>query len=277
MSLRQDHRGTLWIGTMDERREEARRRDGRIESIAGEARRPARPQRRGHHDDLRDAHRTALDRHARRRRQCARSRRRALVRQLPFGRTVPARSAPPTSPRSPRIAAATCGSAPTAADSIWRVPTARWSKCSATIPTIRGSLPVNTVYALAVDAQDRVWVGTDGGGPRRGCSDRRRPGSIRFETISRAQGLSSDTVYGVLADARGRIWLSGNAGLMRYDPRDAGGQDLSPRARPAGRGVRLRRLLPPARRPAVLRRSRRVQHLRSLAADARPASRRAWR
>ncbi|HWG32395.1 MAG TPA: two-component regulator propeller domain-containing protein [Steroidobacteraceae bacterium] len=81
------------------------------------------------------------------------------------------------------------------------------------------SLPVNTVYAVTVDAEDRVWVGTDGGGLVRVSGSGAAPDSIRFETISRAEGLSSDTVYGVLADASGRIWLSGNAGLTRYDPR----------------------------------------------------------
>jgi len=80
------------------------------------------------------------------------------------------------------------------------------------------SLPVNTVYAVTVDAQDRIWLGTDGGGLVKVLGTGGDPDSIRFETIARAQGLSSDTVYGVLADASGRIWLSGNAGLMRYDP-----------------------------------------------------------
>src|SRR4029450_10651560 len=43
------------------------------------------------------------------------------------------------------------------------------------------------------------------------------PDTIRFQTVSREQGLSSDTIYGVLADG-GHIWLSGPAGLMRYEP-----------------------------------------------------------
>ena len=65
--------------------------------------------------------------------------------------------------------------------------------------------------------------------------------SIRFEVFARAQGLSSDTIYGVVPDAAGGIWLSGNAGLMRFDPDDPRRQDLPPRARPAGRGVLVRR------------------------------------
>ena len=80
------------------------------------------------------------------------------------------------------------------------------------------TLPVNTVYAVAVDARDRIWVGTDGGGLAQVIGSAAAPNSIRFETVSRTQGLSTDTIYGVLADASGRIWLSGNAGLVRYDP-----------------------------------------------------------
>ncbi len=80
------------------------------------------------------------------------------------------------------------------------------------------TLPANTVYALAIDSRDRVWVATDGGGLARVLGAALSPESIRFQTIGREQGLSSDTIYGVLPDAGGGIWLSGNAGLMRYEP-----------------------------------------------------------
>jgi signal transduction histidine kinase/ligand-binding sensor domain-containing protein/CheY-like chemotaxis protein len=79
------------------------------------------------------------------------------------------------------------------------------------------TLSANTVYALAIDAQDRIWVGTDGGGLVRVVGSANSPDSIRFQTMSREQGLSSDTIYGVVVDA-GHIWLSGTAGLMRYEP-----------------------------------------------------------
>jgi signal transduction histidine kinase/ligand-binding sensor domain-containing protein/CheY-like chemotaxis protein/HPt (histidine-containing phosphotransfer) domain-containing protein len=81
------------------------------------------------------------------------------------------------------------------------------------------SLPANTVYSLAVDTQGRVWIATDGGGLALVTGSASAPDSIRFELISRNEGLSSDTVYGVLPDTAGQIWLSGNAGLMRVDPK----------------------------------------------------------
>jgi len=85
-------------------------------------------------------------------------------------------------------------------------------------PSDPTSMPSNTVYGLEVDGEGRVWIGTDGGGLARVIGSAASPDSIRFEVVSREQGLSSDTIYGVLSDSQGHIWLSGNAGLMRFDP-----------------------------------------------------------
>jgi signal transduction histidine kinase/ligand-binding sensor domain-containing protein/CheY-like chemotaxis protein/HPt (histidine-containing phosphotransfer) domain-containing protein len=79
------------------------------------------------------------------------------------------------------------------------------------------TLPANTVYALAVDQDGHVWAATDGG-LARVVDPAAAPESIEFKVLSRAEGLSSDVLYGVVPDARGRLWLSGNAGLMRLDP-----------------------------------------------------------
>jgi signal transduction histidine kinase/ligand-binding sensor domain-containing protein/CheY-like chemotaxis protein/HPt (histidine-containing phosphotransfer) domain-containing protein len=80
------------------------------------------------------------------------------------------------------------------------------------------ALPANTVYALAIDVQDRVWVATDGGGLALVMGSATSPESIHFRVITHDDGLSSDTIYGVVPDASGRLWLSGNAGLVRYEP-----------------------------------------------------------
>ena len=85
-------------------------------------------------------------------------------------------------------------------------------------PADPASLPSNTVYALEVDGEGRIWVATDEGGLARVVGSGASPDSIRFEAVSREEGLSSDTIYGALSDAQGRIWLSGNAGLMRFSP-----------------------------------------------------------
>ena len=80
------------------------------------------------------------------------------------------------------------------------------------------SLPVNIVYAISIDGSGRVWVATDGGGLVQVVGSANAPDKIRFDAVTRAQGLTSDTVYGVVPDAAGSLWLSGNSGLVRYDP-----------------------------------------------------------
>ena len=80
------------------------------------------------------------------------------------------------------------------------------------------SFPVNTVYAISVDAAGRVWVATDGGGLVRVVGSAAQPNQIRFDAVTRTQGLTSDTVYGIVPDAQGGLWLSVNSGLVRYDP-----------------------------------------------------------
>jgi diguanylate cyclase (GGDEF)-like protein len=86
-------------------------------------------------------------------------------------------------------------------------------------PDVPTSLSANAVYAIAVDADGRIWVATDSGGLNLIHGSSAAPESIRFENLSRAEGLSSDTIYSVLVDPAGRLWMSGNSGLMRYDPR----------------------------------------------------------
>ncbi len=85
-------------------------------------------------------------------------------------------------------------------------------------PNDTASLAVNVIYGVTVDARDRVWVATDGGGLAQVIGSSAAPEQIRFKTLMREQGLSSDTLYGIVADNAGSLWLSGNAGLMRFDP-----------------------------------------------------------
>jgi signal transduction histidine kinase/ligand-binding sensor domain-containing protein/CheY-like chemotaxis protein/HPt (histidine-containing phosphotransfer) domain-containing protein len=82
------------------------------------------------------------------------------------------------------------------------------------------SLPANSIYALTVTADGTVWATTDGGGLVRIDGDPASPADIRFRALAHAEGLD-DTLYGVVADPAGRLWVSGNAGLARVDPATA--------------------------------------------------------
>ena len=85
-------------------------------------------------------------------------------------------------------------------------------------PKSPASLPSNSIYAIVVDAKERVWLATNAGGLVRVVGAADSLDTIRFEAITRAEGLSSDTLYGIVPDVTGHLWLSGNAGLVRYDP-----------------------------------------------------------
>ena len=126
------------------------------------------------------------------------------------------------------------------------------------------SLSADTIYSILVDDTGGVWIGTRGGGLDRVLQSRAtRRRSLRFANISEAQGLPNNTVYGLRADGTGNIWISTNFGLARLDPRTERHPALPPAARPAGRGIQLRRALSRSQRQAVLRRRRRLQFVLS--------------
>ena len=74
------------------------------------------------------------------------------------------------------------------------------------------SVPEGTIYALHLDAQGALWLGT----MRRGLArfDRRTGRVTRTYTAS-ASGLPDNTVYAIQAGASGELWLSTNLGLAR--------------------------------------------------------------
>jgi signal transduction histidine kinase/ligand-binding sensor domain-containing protein/CheY-like chemotaxis protein/HPt (histidine-containing phosphotransfer) domain-containing protein len=215
MSLRQDRRGALWIGTMGSGLK-VLERDGRIESI------PVQP------GDPRSLSAAGIM-------TIFESRSGAIwvgtfggganvldpatrsVRQLPYGSAPGAVSAADvTAIAEDGRGNLWLGTAGGGLDLVRADGTVL--KVFSNDPADPSSLPSNTVYALAVDHDGHVWAATDGGGVARVVDPAAAPDAIEFEVLSRAEGLSSDTLYGIVPDAEGRIWLSGNAGLMRLDP-----------------------------------------------------------
>ena len=195
--------GTLWIGTMESGLQTARRgRTARVHS-ACKAGDPHSLSAAGIMTHLRGAQRTDLDRHPWRRRECARSGERADP-SAALWRRAPARSAAPTSRRSPRMRSG----------NLW-------------IGTDGGGLDLarpdgSVIKVFRHDprrsrhaaGQHRVCAG--GRCPRiasgweptaaawRRCSapplPRRRSAS---SVVTREEGLSSDTIYGVRGGCRG--------------------------------------------------------------------------
>ena len=135
-----------------QRTEETHAATAEIESIPVKRRRPAQPERRRHHDDFRGAHRAAVDRHARRRRERARSRDGA-------GPPAAVRTSMPGAVSSANVTAI----AEDRGGNFWigtdggGLDLARADGTVVKVfrhdPDDPASFPVNTVYALAVDAR----------------------------------------------------------------------------------------------------------------------------
>lgn len=215
MSLRQDHLGTLWVGTLAGGLKKITA-DGRVESIPVQAGDPRATSAAGIMTIVETrggqiwigtfgGGANVLDPAT------------GTIRQLPFGPDQPgAVSAAEVS----SIAEDTLGNLWIGTMNGLNLAGAdgRVRKVFHHHPHDKQSLPANSIYAVTIDAQDRVWIGTEGGGLAQVIGSADAPDSIRFKTITRAEGLSSDTLYGIVADEAGDLWLSGNTGLMRFDP-----------------------------------------------------------
>ncbi len=86
-------------------------------------------------------------------------------------------------------------------------------------PAQEDALPASFVTAVLTDREQRVWVGTYGGGVSllQPGGDSKRP---RFRQITTVQGLPDDNINALLEDADGVVWASTDGGLARIDPRN---------------------------------------------------------
>lgn len=73
-----------------------------------------------------------------------------------------------------------------------------------------GGLKTNTVICLYKDSQERLWIGTDGGGLYQ--YDRKKHA---FVAKSGEYGIPGDMVASIEEDAKGNLWLGTNEGLIK--------------------------------------------------------------
>jgi len=78
-------------------------------------------------------------------------------------------------------------------------------------PNDTNSLSNNTVLSIYQDHQDRIWVGTYGGGLNLLIK-----GNQTFKCYTEENGLANNSIYGVLEDNQGELWISTNYGLSKY-------------------------------------------------------------
>lgn len=85
-------------------------------------------------------------------------------------------------------------------------------------PTDRRALPGRNVVAMLIDRENRLWVGTFGGGLAM-MTGRDATGRWRFRRIDVAQGLPHMNVDSLQMDGSGTIWAGTDDGLARIDPK----------------------------------------------------------
>lgn len=79
------------------------------------------------------------------------------------------------------------------------------------------ALPAHMIKALLVDRQNRLWVGTYGGGLAM-MTGRAADGSPRFHRFGLADGLPHLNIDALEMDGTGMIWAATDDGLARIDP-----------------------------------------------------------
>ncbi len=82
---------------------------------------------------------------------------------------------------------------------------ATWANCN-----LPGEGPALNVNALAIDARDRLWAGTEEGGVSVWEGD-------RWRTYTTDDGLPSNKIYGLTVDAAGNVWAATWEGVAKFD------------------------------------------------------------
>lgn len=66
----------------------------------------------------------------------------------------------------------------------------------------------NYISSLFIDTNNKLWIGTEGGGLNRYIEK-----TNNFSSITETQGLPNNYIQGILEDKKGNIWISTNNGL----------------------------------------------------------------
>ncbi len=75
---------------------------------------------------------------------------------------------------------------------------------------------LNRITCLLIDAQQRIWLGSDGGG----LAQINLGGKV-IQLFDEKKGLASNHVYSVQEDDNGKLWAATGEGLSRIDPADS--------------------------------------------------------
>jgi signal transduction histidine kinase/ligand-binding sensor domain-containing protein len=80
-------------------------------------------------------------------------------------------------------------------------------------PTDSNSLISNRIYALVIDKNGILWIGTNNG------LNRFDPVNKSFQRFGLSEGLPDKLITGIICDRKGNIWISHKKGITRLDPK----------------------------------------------------------
>ncbi|GMU42254.1 MAG: hypothetical protein AMXMBFR25_02400 [Lysobacterales bacterium] len=87
------------------------------------------------------------------------------------------------------------------------------------------SISHNSVTMIVPGSDGVLWLGTQGGGVNR--ATRRADGTLRFDAISKREGLGADAIGTIVEDRKGKLWIGTTVGVNAYDPRSGEVQRFS--------------------------------------------------
>ncbi|MDA3879108.1 MAG: response regulator [Prolixibacteraceae bacterium] len=77
------------------------------------------------------------------------------------------------------------------------------------------SLSYNDVFCLFQDSDERIWIGTSGGGMNRLVERESGSSNFEFEKVQHSDGLSSNMVLSIVEDHNKTLWISTDFGLNK--------------------------------------------------------------
>lgn len=83
------------------------------------------------------------------------------------------------------------------------------------------NLGANDIHCIYEDKQNRLWIGSFGGGLSKLINNDISSGNIQFETYYQQNGMPNNIVYTILEDKQGYLWLTTENSIVKFHPQTA--------------------------------------------------------
>ena len=82
------------------------------------------------------------------------------------------------------------------------------------------SLSNNDVHALHLDDEEKLWIGTFGGGLNRLIEKSGEDVDAKFDIFTIKEGLNSDIILSIQEDKNGNLWFSSETNISKFDKKN---------------------------------------------------------